>query len=424
MKSSTAMYADVEAEHSLWWHFCATPDIVDQVIPLVPAEGLSLQGMDAHQIWSRTSTDIYARRREFRKRFTDIASKPATMGVEQAIARVRGAFRRATMATSSTLLLDALNAETPDANEIRQHVQEIVTAESSETVTTRTLKEQFGSLVQHWRDAAAGKVRPVPLGLGLDRYRIMQPGKLVIIGARPGNCKTTFALNAILCQLEAGYHVSIHCREMSEVELLQRLVSIKSGVSYERLDKGQVDANIVAQSEWISNAPLDLACGKCLPNVGHIERWARDCVRRGSKVIWLDYLQQFKHDQVGVKLRERRLEVADISRRFKDLSQELAVPIVCLAQLNRDAHDSEPTISQLKEAGDIEQDADSILLLDLPRGGKRTYTIMLDSGKYDLSQQDLQTHLVMALRKNRNGPGGVEVAYFDGPTMGLFTPRL
>jgi replicative DNA helicase len=411
------------AEVALWWHISKRPEEAAQILGAIPHEALSPHGQRPLSIWMADSP-ASDKRRLFLGQYRDIMSQPPAMTMEHAISQVMSAYHRRQVWQSSIDVLTQVCSQLPDDGKITAAIAKAAQHHAADRQSIAGLTDEITALIEYWGQAAAGQITRVPLGLGLDRFRLTGPGKLVIVGARPGNCKTTFALNAMLTQLVAGYGVAFHCREMSSIEVINRIVSIRADLPFAWLDMGRVDNRAPEACAWLGKQNLRLACGKCLPHIGHVEQWIRESVRRhGVSVAWLDYLTLIKHDQVKGR-QDRRLEVADITRRLKDLAQELQIPIIALAQVNRQGDDVIPSVAQLKEAGDIEQDADSIILLDLPKDGNRKYVVMTDAGLHEMTDTELKSHLVMAVRKNRNGPGGIEAAYFMAETMSLTQPRL
>ena len=411
------------AEVALWWHISKRPEESTQILGAIPKDALSPNGQRPLAIWMADSPAA-DKRRLFLGQYRDIMAVPPAMTMEQAISQIMTAYHRRQVWQASIEVLTQVCNQLPDDGKISAAIANAAQHHAADRQNIAGLSDEISALIEYWGHAAAGHINRVPLGMGLDRFRLTGPGKLVIVGARPGNCKTTFAINALLTQLVAGYGVSFHCREMSSIEVINRIVAIRAELPFASLDMGNVDNRAVDACAWLKTQNLRLACGKCLPHIGHVEQWIRESVRRyGVSVAWLDYLTLIKHDQVKGR-QDRRLEVADITRRLKDLAQELQIPIIALAQVNRQGDDVVPSVAQLKEAGDIEQDADSIILLDLPKEGGRKYVVMTDAGPHEMSDAELKSHLVMAVRKNRNGPGGIEAAYFQAETMSLTAARL
>lgn len=196
-----------------------------------------------------------------------------------------------------------------------------------------------------------------------DKILGLHNGELTIIGARPGVGKTTFALQIAQRIAEKKKKVAIISLEMSDVQLIQKIISKKSSVNSYRMRSGNLEeedwqkiANAIGE---ISNLPLKIITNAL--NIQKIEKVIRNLKNKEElDLVVIDYIQLIKNRG---KFNNREQEVADISRTLKLLSLELNIPIIALCQLNRNANKSEPTLADLRESGSIEQDADNVLFL-------------------------------------------------------------
>jgi len=194
------------------------------------------------------------------------------------------------------------------------------------------------------------------------------PGDLVIIAARPAMGKTSLVLNTTLQNLEKGDGVIFFSLEMPETQLMTRLVSAKTGVPLQNLRKGELDPT---QSKQIEEAFKDLSDKKLFVddggnlNINQLRARSRKIAqneKNNIKMIIVDYLQLMS----GTGGSDRRLTVDEISRGLKLLAREMEVPIVALSQLNRGLEsrpDKRPMLSDIRESGAIEQDADIIMFV-------------------------------------------------------------
>ena len=194
------------------------------------------------------------------------------------------------------------------------------------------------------------------------------PGDLVIIAARPAMGKTAIVLNTALQNLEKGDGVIFFSLEMPETQLMTRLLSAKTGVPLQNVRKGELDPT---QAKQIEDAFVDLSNKKLFVddngslNVNQLRARARKIAQNEDnniKIIIIDYLQLMS----GTGGQDRRLTVDEISRGLKLLARELSVPIVALSQLNRGLEgrpDKRPMLSDIRESGAIEQDADIIMFV-------------------------------------------------------------
>ncbi len=187
--------------------------------------------------------------------------------------------------------------------------------------------------------------------------------ELTIIGARPGIGKTTFALQISYNIAKNGIVVAIISLEMSETQIVQKLISRVSNVDSNKLRTGNL--NILEQEKIaiaegkISN--LSFFINTKARSIQEIETYARKLKNKNNLgLLIIDYIQLVKSK---TKFNCREQEVAEISRSLKLLSMELKIPIIGLCQLNRNAARTEPTLADLRESGAIEQDADNVIFL-------------------------------------------------------------
>lgn len=230
-----------------------------------------------------------------------------------------------------------------------------------------------------------------------------QGGDLIILAARPSMGKTGLACNIArnLCEIN-NVPVVFFSLEMSKHQLHYRLLSAESEISAQRLKSGRV-----AEKEWtgiakaigsLSGLPIaiddtsDITVSKIKTKINSLMEV--DCVKdRGSiGAIFIDYLQLMNSDRDG---ENRTLELAKITRQLKGLARQLNVPIIALSQLSRSVEqrtDKRPMMSDLRDSGGIEQDADLIL--------------MLYREEYYKPETDRKGVAELIVSKNRNGPVG------------------
>jgi replicative DNA helicase len=234
----------------------------------------------------------------------------------------------------------------------------------------------------------------------------LQPSNLIVVGARPGVGKSSFALGmAAHAALEAHRPVLFFSLEMSHLELTQRLLCAEARVEANRLRNGRL-----LDSDWskISHAVGRLAEAELFiddnPNLTVIEIRAK--ARRLKSqlgdlgMIVVDYLQLMTGRQSA---ENRQVEVSEISRGLKILARELEVPVVALSQLSRALEmraDKRPVLADLRESGSIEQDSDVVMFI---------YRDEI----YNVDSPDRGTAEVI-IAKHRNGPTGrTRLAFLD-----------
>lgn len=236
----------------------------------------------------------------------------------------------------------------------------------------------------------------------------LHPGQFIILAARPGVGKTAMALNIIEnVSIKAKLPVLFYSLEMSGQEIAMRLVSSLANVQLQRLRTGYLKKEEVpivhSAFEKLSACPLYSDFSNSAITAMSIRSNARRVAtrlnREGSALglIVIDYLQ-LMHGGGERRRENRQAEVAEISRSLKGLARDLNVPVIALSQLNRSTEergkDGRPQLSDLRESGSIEQDADLVAFL----WRKAMY-------KQDLSE-DEQKEATLIIAKNRNGPPG------------------
>jgi len=258
------------------------------------------------------------------------------------------------------------------------------------------VKESFERLEKIFREGKS--ITGIPTGYGeLDKLLSgLQPSELIILAARPSQGKTALALNlAENIAIRGGEPVAFFSLEMSKESLLQRLVA-----SVAQIDAHKFRTGHLSKDDWrrmtdalgtISSAPIwvdDAGSISVLEIGAKARRLMRD---KGLKMLVVDYLQLIT---ARGRTNSRQEEVSSISRSLKGLAKELKIPVLVLSQLTRAPEREErgPQLSDLRESGAIEQDADVVMFIYRPNWGKM-----------DLSPEERdQAEVIIA--KQRNGP--------------------
>ena len=199
-----------------------------------------------------------------------------------------------------------------------------------------------------------------------------QNSDLIIIAARPAMGKTAFVLSmAKNMAVDYNVPIAIFTLEMSSVQLTKRLISNVASLEGEKIKSGRLshdeEERLNSRIRNVYGAPLYLDETPGL-SISELRTKARRLVReKGVKMIMIDYLQLM--NATGQKLGSREQEVSTISRSLKALAKELDIPIIALSQLNRSTEnreDKRPVLSDLRESGAIEQDADIVCFIHRP----------------------------------------------------------
>ncbi len=197
-----------------------------------------------------------------------------------------------------------------------------------------------------------------------------QPGNLVVLAARPSMGKSALVVNIAENAALAGHAVVLFSLEMSESELAQRMVSSQSGTKGEDLRRGRVADDrwpkILEACNRLGRAPLyiDDSSDTSVLEVRAKSRRLHHQIDGGLQLIIVDYLQLMRHEG---RVDSRVEQVSQISRGLKGLARELGVPVIALSQLSRNVEqrggDKRPVLSDLRDSGAIEQDADVVMFI-------------------------------------------------------------
>jgi replicative DNA helicase len=217
----------------------------------------------------------------------------------------------------------------------------------------------------------------IPSGFSaLDRVTSgWQPSDLVIIAARPGMGKTAFVVSALRnAAIDFGHGVAIFSLEMSSVQLVNRLISAEAELESEKIKRGDLAdyewEQIVHKTSKLSEAPIFIDDTPALSILELRAKCRRLVAQHNVKLIIIDYLQLMSGDSSGKGGGNREQEIASISRALKGIAKELNVPVLALSQLSRAVEtrggDKRPQLSDLRESGSIEQDADMVMFLYRP----------------------------------------------------------
>ena len=280
------------------------------------------------------------------------------------------------------------------------------------TAVKDVLTEAFDRIDKIHKDKEKGALRGVPSGFrDLDNLTAgLQKSDLIILAARPSMGKTSFVLNiAEHVAIEAKIPVGVFSLEMSKEQLVDRLLSSQAGVDSWKLRTGNLTDEDFPRIGYamgvLSEAPLfiDDTAGQ---NVMEIRAKARRLqMEHGLGLIIIDYLQLMEGRSKGGDP-NRVQEISEISRSLKGLARELQVPVIALSQLSRAVEhrpDKHPQLSDLRESGSIEQDADIVMFL------YRDEYYDPDSDRKGITE--------VLIKKHRNGPIGNVELYFHPEQM-------
>lgn len=237
-----------------------------------------------------------------------------------------------------------------------------------------------------------------------------QEGNLIVIGARPGHGKTAIALNmARNAAIDNGIPTAFFTLEMTDVELADRLIGTETGLG-SNMRKGRVKmkdedwAHLEAALVRAAKAPLYIDETPGLTISEFTSKIKRMKAERDIQIAFVDYLQLMHAS--GHDSQYRAQEIGEISRQLKETAKELRIPIIALAQLNRNlmgrqgSVNGRPVLSDLRDSGSIEQDADMVLFIHRPA------LLGLSEGPADIAE--------LVIAKNRSGEMGIINLNFNG----------
>ena len=420
---------DIAAEQCVLGGMLLSKDAISDVLEVIKPND---HYRPAHQIVHETILDLYGRGEpadavtvaaELTKRgdigkvggapylHTLIASVPtaANAGYYARIVRERAILRR--LVEVGTRIVQLGYAGDGDADELVDRAQAEIYG-----VTERRTSDDYlplseimpGALVEiESIGSRGGTMTGVPTGFAdLDALTNgLHAGQMVVVAARPALGKSTLALDfARAASIRNGLASVIFSLEMSRNEITMRLLSAEARVALHSMRTGQMTdddwTRLAKRMSEVANAPLFIDDS---PNMSMMEIRAK-CRRlkqqHDLRLVIIDYLQLMSSPK---RVENRQQEVSEMSRSLKLLAKELNVPVIAVAQLNRGPEqrtDKKPMLSDLRESGSIEQDADVVILLhredayerESPRAGEADFIVA----------------------KHRNGPTATVTVAFQG----------
>lgn len=257
----------------------------------------------------------------------------------------------------------------------------------------------------------------------------LQKGELIILAARPSMGKTALAMNiALNSALLSNTTVAVFSLEMGAESLTQRMVASNAKADMQTFKKGKFDQNqlqkIVESASSIHNTKIYIDDSTDISPINMLTKARKLKSENGSlDLIVIDYLQMVKSPK---DFRDNRvMEVSLISRGLKNLAREMNCPVICLSQLTRDVEkrpDHRPMLSDLRESGSIEADADIVMMLYRPKYYEKKEIIdvsePVEGEVVENQNEDEECELIIA--KHRNGPTGTIKLKFVSSYVSFF----
>lgn len=343
-----------------------------------------------------------------------VDSVPSAANLQYWIDILEDRFYRRSVIKAAYELTEKAYVMTSKLEELANTVESDILALRSTGKKEGTRAESFGRIIAKIED---GMSRKAPDGImtgypDIDRYiRGLRPGKLLVLAARPSVGKSSLALNIGENVAKQGIPVGIFSLEMDEDELNTRSLATESGVNMNEAMSGGIDERdfpkLAHAMSKLSNLPIHIDDASDL-KINQIRAKARRWVKNGIRFIIVDYLQLVDGDGFN-----RADIVAKISGGCKKMAKELGIPVLALAQLNREIEKDNgpdakgkpkksrrPRMSDLRESGSIEQDADTLMFL---------------YAEDESNEHEGRLPVKVLFAKNRGGPKGEIEMLFNKP---------
>lgn len=313
---------------------------------------------------------------------TELTSKVTSASNIEYHARIitEQAIKRELIKISSEIQKDAFE-ETTDVFELLDKMEQSLFA-----ISEKNIRKNYSDMRSIMREAILeleerknqkDGLTGVPSGFtALDRVTSgWQKSDLVIIAARPAMGKTAFVLSVLRnAAVDHSKPVAIFSLEMSSVQLVNRLISSEAELDSEKIKKGTLAdhewAQLVHKTAKLSKAPLFVDDTPALSILELRAKCRKLKAQHDIQMVVIDYLQLMSGDTKGGGVGNREQEIASISRALKKIAKELSIPVIALSQLSRAVEtrggDKRPQLSDLRESGAIEQDADMVMFLYRP----------------------------------------------------------
>lgn len=420
---------DLDAERALLGSMMMSRDAIAEVIPIIGREDSSWFYLPAHQHLFEVLLDMYddptkaidlivvsdeLRRREL---LESIGGQDYMILLADSFAEWANAEHYARIVRDKGMLRDLIRCAGEIAEEAYTGIDEArEILDVAEQRIFAVTEKRVGGGVTGIRDVMTRLMRQLDssdsetcTGLHTGFRQLdelltgLQPGDLIIVAARPSMGKTALALTmAQHIVLQERMAVGFFSMEMSSAQLAQRLVSMQAGVDAHRVRQRRLSQEEIRQllnaCDAFSDAPLYVDDTPGMTAMELRSKARRLKQKADIQVIFIDYLQLMH----SPRAENRQVEIAAISRGLKALGRELNIPIVAMAQLNRmpeGRQDKRPLMSDLRESGAIEQDADVVLLIH-----REEY--------YRPDDESVSGRADLIIAKQRNGPtGNVELQF-------------
>lgn len=339
-----------------------------------------------------------------------VAATPSAMYVEHYAKLVHQAHRARTLQEILGQAVGKLYEDEADLDQIQKWVQDKMLENGGRDSGPTMLADRVDAVMDNLEQTIQAQEDGVQIGLKFGLNFLdqilggLRSGDLTLLAGRPGMGKTTAALQMALKTAEDGCLVFFYSLEMSADQLILKLVSNMTGIPYNRLRSGEVHEDekvyLAAARAHLKGLPI-MVVDDAFTVEDIVVNARRNAMKHGDPwLIVVDYIQLANSDQKGLGGNQNAL-VSHISRSFKLLARTLNCSMLALSQLNRSVEqraDKRPVLSDLRDSGSLEQDADQALFV-------------YREGYYD-DASETPNILEFLVRKNRHGSTGVASTFF------------
>ena len=424
---------DLDAEMSLLGSMMLNRDAIGLILPIVPRHEFARFYHPPHQELFQVLCDLYDQNKPIdlvvvkdellrRTAMDAVGGEPYMIDLVQSVPSWVNAEHYARIVRDKSMLRDLIDcagkiinnafAGTEDAREILDQAEQSLFQATEQRVSNQALplSEALSQALEIIESGGDHYINGLATGfVELDDITSgFQPGELIIIAARPSMGKTALGLNiAERMSVDDKIPTGFFSMEMGRNQIAQRILCSRGRVDSHRLRRGMMSDSDIAQLQGVcqdlENVPMfiDDTPGMTIQELRAKTR--RLHLQSGIRCLFVDYLQLMFAPLADRRASNRQEEIATISRGLKALARELDIAVVAMAQLNRAAEAREghrPRMSDLRESGAIEQDADLVMLLH-----REEY--------YKPEDESLKGKAELIIAKQRNGPTGVVKLHFN-----------
>lgn len=320
------------------------------------------------------------------------------------------ATKRAVIVAAERIITEARQLGTQTVDDLMAEVESIwsdIRGKRHLPKHTSTLKDLSNPILDSLDHAVRNKGELLGITSGFKKldesFNGFRGGQLIILAARPSIGKSALAANMAIAAIKAGHKAAFFTLEMSAIEIGRRMLLSEARMGLDIIRTGNTDKGAMTR---IMNATSVLSDSMVISekeniSIADLRSQARTLKKQGSlDILFIDYLQLMKGTTKRSE-QNRHLEIAEITSGLKELAKELNIPVIALSQLNREIEKRKggmPMLSDLRESGSIEQDADIVMLLHRKK-------------------EKASEEALVLVAKNRSGAANeVKEMWFDGPT--------